>query len=358
MAFRKLFGHQLALLKHENHYWKVGFWGLVVAGMLHLLFIPLFLFLHVPKLAAINVVSAAMYGYAIFGLGDRTLITHDDTAIGWIVYTELLLHGLAATYYLGCESGFQYYIYLLALLPFFVPNQSFPVYILRFAGIVGASLFIHRYFRIPSAEVDAVYIRALGYVNLAVFLSVASALVYFYTRFESDYRRSLIDRSQKDMLTGLWTRQYFSSFEASWFHNRHTRRTNAGLLIVDIDNFKSVNDRYGHAVGDKVLQQAASAIQALLRPGDLAVRWGGDEFIVFLPDIDERALRGIGHAIVERVRLQIDETTVTCGGALLHAEEGFSELFLHADAALYRAKEEGRNRCLIAEAAETGSSRA
>ncbi len=358
MVFNRLFGHQLALLKHENHYWKVGFWGLVVADVLHLLFIPLFLFLHVPVLAAINVVSVGMYAYAIFGLGDQVLITHDDTAVGWIVYAELLLHGLAATYYLGCESGFQYYIYLLALLPFFVPNQTLPVYLLRFGGIVGASLFIQWYFRSPRAEIDPAYIRLLGYANLTVFLSVAGLIVYFYTRFESEYRRLLISRSQKDTLTGLWTRQYFSSFKTSWFSNHHTKGKKAGLLIIDIDNFKSVNDRYGHIVGDHVIEQVASSIQTLLRPDDVAVRWGGDEFIVFLPDVDERALGGIGRTVVQRVREKVDETTVTCGGALLRSEESFSDLFVRADEALYRAKTEGRNRCIIDEAAGTESSRA
>jgi diguanylate cyclase (GGDEF)-like protein len=120
------------------------------------------------------------------------------------------------------------------------------------------------------------------------------------------------------------------------------------MILFDIDNFKRINDGFGHAVGDRALKHACKIAQHALRPTDLLGRLGGDEFVAVLPGIDHPAAR----AIAERIRIQLATSTLE-GGPALTASFGIAEmgagdtcesLMEHADKALYKAKQEGRNR--------------
>jgi diguanylate cyclase (GGDEF)-like protein len=124
-----------------------------------------------------------------------------------------------------------------------------------------------------------------------------------------------------------------------------------GLLVIDADNFKSINDRFGHAAGDAALRLIAVGAKSALRAADLIGRLGGEEFAVFLPRAGLLEARSIG----ERVRSAVGEQdfrpsgepeklTVSVGGAVFKGPVSFSELFGSADACLYAAKRRGRNR--------------
>jgi two-component system cell cycle response regulator len=128
------------------------------------------------------------------------------------------------------------------------------------------------------------------------------------------------------------------------------------LMILDIDHFKSVNDNYGHDVGDTVLKEFAARLKRNIRGVDLACRFGGEEFVVLMPDTDYRQ----AEAIAERVRQSISErsfdigaqrqlsVTVSAGVTLNEARSDTPEsLIKRADVALYRAKREGRNRVVF-----------
>ncbi|WP_172124121.1 MULTISPECIES: GGDEF domain-containing protein [unclassified Devosia] len=126
------------------------------------------------------------------------------------------------------------------------------------------------------------------------------------------------------------------------------------LLVIDADNFKSINDRFGHDAGDLALTVIARAIRSVLRAGDLVGRMGGEEFGVFLPGVDADITR----AIAERIRSAVNEAefvprgtvqalSVSIGGAVFGSAIGFSELFRVADQRLYDAKQTGRNRVTI-----------
>ena len=154
-----------------------------------------------------------------------------------------------------------------------------------------------------------------------------------------------------DALTGLYNRRHFlECAEAEWSRYQRYQRP-LTVLMIDIDHFKSVNDRYGHAVGDRAIVAVAEACQARKRKSDIVGRLGGDELAVLLPETDmnqakvvaERIRRKIAAVtlVVHKVEfrltasLGIAEATLSMSGidALLHA----------ADQALYRAKANGRN---------------
>jgi two-component system cell cycle response regulator len=145
-------------------------------------------------------------------------------------------------------------------------------------------------------------------------------------------------------------------------HARQTRDGSSfGIILMDLDHFKSVNDTYGHLCGDSVLKETARRITSCVRPYDTVGRYGGEEFLVVVPGSDDRGTL----ALAERIRKTAESepvptnagpvrVTVSCGIAVSNAEKPFdSHALLHlADNALYRAKEKGRNRSEVAEEPE------
>ena len=159
-----------------------------------------------------------------------------------------------------------------------------------------------------------------------------------------------------DELTGLYNRRYFDRHLAVMLHKAQNQDRDMALMILDIDHFKAVNDTYGHDVGDAVLREFAGRLRRNIRGVDLACRFGGEEFVVLMPDTDFRQ----AELVAERVRQSIAErafevnagrplsVTVSAGAALNESAADTPEtLIKRADVALYRAKREGRNRVVF-----------
>jgi two-component system cell cycle response regulator len=164
------------------------------------------------------------------------------------------------------------------------------------------------------------------------------------------YARTL-QLSITDGLTGLHNYRHFCERLESEIARARRYRLPLGLLLIDIDRFKSFNDRYGHLLGDEVLKVVAHCIRSNSRDVDLVARYGGEEFCVILQEIGE-GIRAHAERICEAVaalRIPVGETcegvTVSVGAAVSRGgEPGVHELIRRADAALYEAKEGGRNR--------------
>ncbi len=155
-----------------------------------------------------------------------------------------------------------------------------------------------------------------------------------------------------DALTGLLNRRGMSERIAVEISRSRREHTPIGLLWLDIDWFKEINDRHGHAKGDEALKAVAELLHAMLRPYDSLSRWGGDEYLVLTPASDADDL----HALGERIRLAMADTcrlkgidatplalTISVGGYLAAAEDDMETLLQRADQALYDAKASGRN---------------
>jgi diguanylate cyclase (GGDEF)-like protein len=160
----------------------------------------------------------------------------------------------------------------------------------------------------------------------------------------------------RDGLTGLFNRRHFDNLaRAEWARFQRYGRP-LSLLVMDADNFKSINDRFGHDVGDLVLKAIADTCSASKRETDVVARFGGEEFVLLLPETDEAA----AVIVAERLRTQIQQhsrvhageklqVTVSIGvaGATL-SMSGFNALLKRADVAMYEAKRSGRNRVVRA----------
>jgi two-component system, cell cycle response regulator len=181
-----------------------------------------------------------------------------------------------------------------------------------------------------------------------------------YTDHLRDNVQNSIEAAITDALTGLYNRRYMESHLATLAEQASARSKPLALMMIDIDYFKSINDGHGHDAGDDVLREFAVRIRKSIRGIDLACRYGGEEFVVVMPETD----LGVAGMVAERIRRAIAsnpfsvssgqsrlDVTISIGLATLDAKgEQIADVLKRADQALYRAKRDGRNRVVSAAA--------
>ena len=207
---------------------------------------------------------------------------------------------------------------------------------------------------------------ALGAIVLATASCFDADALPLIEQFRTDLGLAVNNALAHDRLERLaavdpLTDAYNRRFGLARLHEEYSRAVRAeaplGILMVDIDHFKVVNDTYGHLVGDRVLRAVARACRRVIREGDILVRYGGEEFLVLLPGAGVEDVTQIG----ERIRRAVGETSVAEGdqrvavtvslGGTTYRDTGTSspeQLVAQADTALYDAKAAGRNRLLVA----------
>ncbi|RJQ82181.1 GGDEF domain-containing protein [Amycolatopsis panacis] len=194
--------------------------------------------------------------------------------------------------------------------------------------------------------------------NPLVLVGVVLALVALHrglllTQFQRDART--------DLTTGLATKRWWRTIAEQYLDRARTGGGTVGVLLLDLDHFKAINDTYGHPIGDLVLREIAIAVRGEVREQDVCGRWGGEEFAVVLPNVPtEEHLGQLADRIRSRVPLVsvalpdrdtvISDLTVSIGCALYPAEHltGIDDVLVASDTALYRAKQAGRNRVELA----------
>lgn len=192
-------------------------------------------------------------------------------------------------------------------------------------------------------------------------ISLILAIIYLVARsFINDLRTAetkLVEMATQDFLTGLLNRR--ETFRRLDEELQRSRRlaTPFSVLLLDLDHFKQVNDVHGHSAGDLVLQAVAAALRQGVRPYDLCCRYGGEEFLVILPEtaledaagIAERLRRDIENLKITAAKETALQITASIGAAALLGHETIDQLVARADEAMYNAKSSGRNRVCLAE---------
>ncbi len=161
--------------------------------------------------------------------------------------------------------------------------------------------------------------------------------------------------NNKDALTRLFTRRYLPNIIQHEIRYCLSHNTQLGVIMIDIDHFKRVNDRYGHGAGDAVLSHAANLLSSSLRAYDYIFRYGGEEFLVIANNSDENSCLTIAENLRQKVEQNIsaempfieEPVTISLGVAIFDQHPDYEQLIDRADKALYRAKEKGRNRVEI-----------
>lgn len=181
-------------------------------------------------------------------------------------------------------------------------------------------------------------------------LFVVCSTMSFYAVVHDHQKNEIAERARRDPLTGLLNRRAF--FELA--EKLEAEGADFAILMIDIDHFKSINDNYGHLGGDRVLVHAARLIQGAFRSDDIACRYGGEEFCVLLRECDRGKALQLAQGVVERLAaepLNVSEglrvaVTTSVGVCARAAGETLLKTLQQADAALYNAKYQGRNRAV------------
>jgi diguanylate cyclase (GGDEF)-like protein len=212
----------------------------------------------------------------------------------------------------------------------------------------------------PEAEISCLDAGAVDFIPKPLNAPVVQARVRTHLRLQSALA-ALDELANQDGLTGLYNRRYFDRQMAAEFARHRRHQLPMGVVLVDVDDFKLFNDRYGHQRGDACLQEVSEALQdGARRPGELAARYGGEEFVVLLPNTTPSALLQYGDWLCRRIAaLGIPHPAataaphVTASVGLCSRIPGAGDTpqaMLHAaDMALYRAKRAGRNRSVLAD---------
>lgn len=194
-------------------------------------------------------------------------------------------------------------------------------------------------------------IRHSLYINLLICLVVTTIVVGLVSVMLRRHQARIAALATTDQLTELPNRRGFDLLANQAIQEARRDQSPLCALLLDLDNFKALNDSHGHLAGDEVLRGFARHLQDNLRQSDIICRWGGEEFILLLKDTPPEQAR----QLAEKIRLQTEQgtfryndsdlhITTSIGLAELHAGDALNQLLARADRALYRAKQGGRNR--------------
>lgn len=181
--------------------------------------------------------------------------------------------------------------------------------------------------------------------SVACFASIIISYYEFNTRLQTRiYQSNVENERDTDYLTNLKNRIYTESGINEYLKN--SNKLNA-MMLIDLDNFKKVNDTYGHLKGDKLLKKVANILKNNFRNTDYISRIGGDEFLVFIPDIkSKKTIESKGKKIIEKIcKIELSEVKVgdSIGIAYSDKSTDYHTLFTNADSSMYKAKENGKN---------------
>jgi len=321
----------------------IGYLGITV----HLALIPLFFFLGLEFLSLLNLFSSFMW---ITGWRANRLGNH-DLAIT-LMMSEVILHTLFVVPIVGWHAGFQFYLF--GAIPFSLFNNKFDgrAIILVSIGlcITYLVLDIVTYDAPQNLALSTALIRIINYINIVISFTAVGLISYYFRLASITLEQELEKLAHTDSLTGLYNRRRMQEMLETQKSLSSRNRSDFTLIFVDIDHFKKFNDAYGHSCGDYILCEVAFFMRNHLRQGDALARWGGEEFLIMLPNTDIKGARTIAEKIrkaiaEERFHLGGQEFSVTMTFGLTQHEENASidESLKRADDALYKGKEAGRN---------------
>lgn len=200
--------------------------------------------------------------------------------------------------------------------------------------------------------VNSIYVRELNILKLNKTLEVK---VNQRTKELKNANKKLLEISSVDFLTNIPNRRYFFEVGNKSFHSAKREKHPLSIIYIDIDHFKSINDNYGHNIGDEILKLVSSKMNKLIRKSDILARTGGEEFTILLNNTDKEN----AFILAEKLRTTIEnscyrdkefeiQVTISLGiSELQNDDEELDSIISRADKALYRAKNESRNKTVI-----------
>lgn len=333
---------------------------IIFCAIVHVM-IAIFAFVnHIQPLLYFNIGSISVY------LLSTLLLNRHLVLIFYIGFTEIIMHSFICILLIGNRFGFA--MYFIALVPMsyhLLHAVQTKHYLLKASLLAVISFLLYSTCYLVSTKYEPVYqsdtlTEIAPYIYIVNMLITFAALTFFSILFlieTVDAYNSLYSKNQElntiantDPLTGLYNRRTMSEHVRKLYEDTQVSQTQFSLIICDIDDFKLVNDTYGHECGDEVLKAISRQLSTLTRGHDFLCRWGGEEFLILLQNIDVEMAR----TIAERIRGKLADTdipyqnetiriTMTFGVASSGEVESYDDLFKLADHRLYQGKNSGKN---------------
>jgi diguanylate cyclase (GGDEF)-like protein len=296
-----------------------------------------------------------LHGNYLVGIADSVIVLSTLTAVvyAWRTNdTEKPGLYLSAVFSIGATliainlgvNGL-FWIYPLILFNFFMvtPGKAIAATLLVLAALVGHALWV------PGSVFESHY----QMISFLVTNAMAGILTFIFAYRTRTQREQLQILAIQDPLTGARNRRAMNEELKIAVSSKRRSARLYGVLAMDLDHFKQINDRHGHHAGDLVLVEFVQLIKSSSRKEDRLFRFGGEEFLLLLPDCDARGLEAAASHLLQTVRDNLrgpgGAVTVSIGGALLRDDEPWSQWLQRADQCLYQAKSAGRNRSIIAD---------
>lgn len=272
---------------------------------------------------------------------DAVIITRDTLPIGILTLKDLV----RALY--NCDNtGFPVKEFMSSPVTMFDPSMKIADVLDQMQETAFDKIVVAKENSIIGI-IDKRHLLSLCYTQLTPIIKHEYNMVHSLMGMVGEGERGLLKMATTDALTGIGNRRLFEEiFQA---HQALGKRYDVTLflLLFDIDNFKSINDTFGHNVGDSVLKELTELVSRSIRKSDIFVRWGGEEFAILLRYSDPTTVM----KIAEQIRQQIDKNSfetivhVTCSFGMTYIQPGetLAQVFERADKALYRAKGDGKN---------------
>ncbi len=331
----------------------------LVVGLFHVALWIFFICFGITEMVVINTASIVVYVLCYIGaVKGKNLRKIFD-----IIFLEIVVHSILATLFVGIDCGFM--LYLIAVIPigYYVTysfreisqNVNPMFYVITAIVAFWVTRVVHRFIE-PKYSLGSIIIDRLVYmlnytaivVAIVAFCSTIVGKVIYLEAKQNLQNMTLEELSRKDPLTGLCNRRSINERyqQAEMNSEKYT------VILGDIDDFKKINDTYGHSIGDEVLKVVSDIFKEAVRSDDIVCRWGGEEILVFLSNVNKRHAITIATRILEQIRaveLEADEhrkfcVTMTLGIATSDEAESFNGVVKKADDRLYEGKRKGKNR--------------
>ena len=327
--------------------------------LFHILFLILYYYMDIMFMVGVNMVSIFLYTISFWLCEGK-----HTKYFAIIVVGEIWAHMLLSVISVGWEYGFQNYCFGAVAVIMFADFYTSKKYRIRIRAMLASVLYIvtypvlriWTYFNEPIYQVDYPIMERCFFIgNSTATLLFIAFFVIFYASTVFRLERELKDIAEHDALTGLLNRGYVRNVLEGTLEERKVLKNEICLAIMDIDNFKTINDTYGHQVGDEALVAVAEILKEQEEQDkDLMIaRWGGEEFIIIYTGGTGGRMRAV--AEIERIRNMIAQKlivseghaikiTVTIGAAFYQRDMSMDELLKTADNNLYSGKANGKNQ--------------
>lgn len=319
-----------------------------LCAFVHAGFFMVFEFLKIAPASLINIFSLFFYVFIVSFQHKnmkRTVV---------LCFFEITFYSVLMSLLFGYETGFLLYIIGMAVvIMYLLPTDRKTSTILQIISLCILLLIIPLQHMIgiiypEERQMLLPYVDNIFWVNLACAVFCILYINFLYVKEMEQSNKTLNYRSNHDPLTGLYNRAYIKSYVESVSNDDYPEMV---LLMCDVDDFKKINDTYGHDVGDDALKTLASILRSNVRNADIVSRWGGEEFLIILTNCPYEK----GIEVAEKIRVVTTQTpyskktgdncmTITIGVSKTHENEPFETSVERADQKLYNGKRNGKNQ--------------